>query len=47
MRGAIKSDIAKRVIVNGLTGSSSFFKRFQRLTVIITSAKNFQSIMSG
>ena len=47
VRGSIKNDIAYRVIVNGLTGSSWFFKRFKRLTVIVTFVKNFQTIMSG
>ena len=43
---SIKSEIVKRIIVNGLTGSSWYFKRFNRLTVII-SVKDAQRIMSG
>ena len=45
-RSSIKSEIVKRIIVNGLTGSSWYFKRFNRLTVII-SVKDAQRIMSG
>lgn len=47
VRESIKSEIVKRVVVDGLTDSSWFFKRFQRLTVIMTSVKDFQTIMSG
>lgn len=32
----IRNDIVKRIIINGQTGSSWFFKRFNRLTVIFT-----------
>ena len=31
-----RNDIVKRIIINGQTGSSWFFKRFNRLTVIFT-----------
>ena len=37
VKGSIKREIARRVIVNGLTGSSWFFKRF----------KDFHRIMSS
>ena len=47
VRGSIKGEIMKRVVVNGMTGSSWFFKRFQRLTIIMNSVKYFQTIMSG
>ena len=47
VRGSIKIEILKRVIVNGMTGSSWCFKRFQRLTIIMTSVKYFQTITSG
>ena len=43
----IKSEIVKRIIFNGLTGSSWFFKRFQRLTIMATSVRDFQRLMSG
>ena len=37
VKGEIRDEITKRIIANGLTGSSWYFKRFQRLTVIVTS----------
>ena len=39
VRGAIKNDIVKRVIINGETGSSWVFNRFKRLQIIATSVK--------
>ena len=36
IRGEMKKDILKRIIVNGLTGSSLVFKWFNKLQVIIT-----------
>ena len=36
IRGEMKSNFLKRVIVNGATGSSWQFKRFDRLSVIVT-----------
>lgn len=47
VRGSIKSEIVKRVIVNGLTGSSWFFKRFQRLIIMGIPVQDFKRIMSG
>ena len=47
VRNSIKSEIVKRIIVNGLAGSSWYFKRFDRLTVIIISVNDTQRIMSG
>ena len=47
VRNSIKSEIVKRIIMNGSTGSSWYFKRFNRLTVVITSANDAQRIMSG
>ena len=44
---SIKSEIVKRIIVNGLTGSSWYFKRFNRLTTIASSVKDVRKIMSG
>ena len=35
VRGEIKDEIIKRIIVNGQTGSSWLFKRFNRLNVIV------------
>ena len=39
VRSSIKSEILKRVIVNGQTGSSWHFKRFDRLTIIFSPVK--------
>ena len=36
VRGELKDEITKRVIVDGQTGSSWHFKRFERLNVIVT-----------
>ena len=38
VRGEIKNEIIQRVVVNGMSGSSWLFKRFQRLNVIVVSA---------
>ena len=35
LRGELKDEITKRIINNGLTGSSWFFKRFERLNIIV------------
>ena len=40
IQGEIKNEIIKRIIANGQSGSSWFFKRFERLTIITTSTKN-------
>ena len=47
IRGRIKKDILKRVIVNGSTGSSWIFKRFNKLQIIVTDKTKFKNIMSG
>ena len=44
---SIKSEIVKRIIVNGLNGSSWYFKHFNRLTIIASSVKYAKRIMSG
>ena len=36
VKGEIKDEITKRVVVNGESGSSWFFKRFDRLTIIVS-----------
>ena len=46
IRGEMKSDILKRAIVNGSTGSSWIFKRFNRLQVIVANKDFFKNIMS-
>ena len=40
VKSKIRNDIVKRIIINGQTGSSWFFKRFNRLTVIFTYFKD-------
>ena len=42
VRGEIKNEIIKRIIANGQSGSSSFFKRFERLTIITTPANQIK-----
>ena len=39
VRSEIPNDIKKRIIFNGLTGSSWYFKRFERLNVTVVSVK--------
>ena len=43
----IRNDIVKRIIINGHTGSSWFFKRFNRLTVIVAPADYVNRIFSS
>ena len=40
VRGEIKDEIIKRVIVNGQTGSSWYFKCFDRLNIIVVPLVN-------
>ena len=40
VRGEIKDQIIKRVIVNGQSGSSCFFKRFSRLNITVVPLLN-------
>ena len=47
VHNSIKSEIVKRTVVNGLTDSSWYFKRFSRLTIIASSIKGVRRIMSG
>ena len=42
IRGEIKNEIIKRIIVNGQSGSSWFFKRFERLSIITTPVNQIQ-----
>lgn len=44
---SIKSEILKRVIVNGQTGSSWHFKRFSRLTIIFSTVKEVDRLISN
>ena len=42
IRTEIKNEIIKRIIVNGQSGSSWFFKRFERLSIITAPANQVQ-----
>ena len=41
----MKKDILKRVIINGSTGSSCLFKRFNKLQVIVTDKSKLKDIL--
>ena len=45
VKGEINNDLMKRVIVNGMTGSSKRFKSFERITFIVTDI-NKKSVVS-
>ena len=47
VRGEIKDEIIKRVIVNRQSGSSWFFKRFNRLNIIVVPVSNELRIITG
>ena len=47
IRGEMKKDILKKVIVNGSTGSSWFFKRFNRLQVNAIDKSKYKNILSS
>ena len=47
VRGSIRDDIIKRIIINGQTASGWYFKRFNRLTMIMTSVQEAKAIISG
>ena len=47
VRGEIKDEIVKRVIVNGETGSSWYFKRFDRINIIVAPLLNELKIITG
>ena len=47
VRGEIKDEIVKRVIVNGQTGSSWYFKRFNRMNIIVVPLLNELKIITG
>lgn len=47
IRGEIKSEILKRVIINDATGSSWRFRRFNRLQINATDKASFMSVLSG
>ena len=45
VRGQIKNDLMKRVIINGMSGISWRFNRFERITMIVSKADK-KSIVS-
>ena len=47
VRGEIKDEIIKRVIANGQTGSSWYFKRFNRINIIVAPLLNELKIITG
>ena len=47
IRGEMKRNILKRVIINGLMDSSWFFKRFNKLQVIVTDKSAYKNISSS
>ena len=47
VRGEIRDEITKMIIADGQTGSSWYFKRFQRLTVIVVSLVGFFKLLSN
>ena len=44
VRGEIKDEITKRVVVNGESGSSWHFKRFDRLNIMLSVAESIKLI---
>ena len=47
IRGEMKRNILKRVIINGFMDSSWFFKRFNKLQVIVTDKSAYKNISSS
>ena len=47
VRGEIRDEITKRIIVNGQTGSSWHFKRLERLSVIVVPLANSKELFSS
>ena len=47
MKSEMRKDILKRVIINGSTGSSWLFKRFNKLQVIVTDKSAYKNILSS
>ena len=47
VRGEIRDEITKRIIVNGQTGSSWHFKRLERLSVIVVPLANSKELFSN
>ena len=47
VRGEIRDEITKRIIVNGQTGTSWHFKRLERLSVIVVPLANSKELFSS
>ena len=47
LRGELKNEITKRIINNELTGSRWFFKRFERINVIVVPLTNATKIITS
>ena len=47
VRGEIKDEIIKRVIVNGQSGSSWYFKRFNRLNIIVVPSSDAKKLITS
>ena len=47
VRGEIRDEITKRIIVNGQSGSSWYFKRFERLSVIAVSQAESKKLITS
>ena len=47
VRGEIRDEITKRIIANGLSGSSWYFKRFECLSVIVISQTESKKLILG
>ena len=47
IRNAMEEDILKKIILSSSSGSSSLFKRFNKLQVIVTDKSNIKNIFSS
>ena len=47
VKGKIRDEIAKRIIVNGQSSSSWHFKRFERLSIILVPLTESKKNISG
>ena len=47
VRVEIRDEFTKKIIVNGQTGSSWYFKRFERLSVIVVLLTNSKKLFSS
>ena len=47
IRNAMEEDVLEKIILNSSSGSSSLFKRFNKLQVIVTDKSNIKNIFSS